>query len=170
MVSNTGAAKNRAADPTSICRPTTIMKFPPDVAPRAARVAKASAKAPMPHSSTPNRSTPALIRLLMIKATPTKPANRPTTPSGRSRSSRNSQPGQCNQQRHGRGYNGSNRGFDSLHCIEIQTQIKGILADSKQDCCAPLSRCQSPALSHRACYRDADKAGNQKSKSQREQG
>jgi hypothetical protein len=80
------AATASAAEPTSICIPTAIIRLPPPEAPRTDSVATASATTPTTHSASPNGSTPPVMRVPMISATPTNPATSPATPISGSRS------------------------------------------------------------------------------------
>jgi hypothetical protein len=66
--------------------------LPPDIAPRATSVAKVSASAPIAHRPMATGSAPPEMRVLMIRATPAKPAISPAVPSGPIRSPANAQP------------------------------------------------------------------------------
>jgi len=86
------AATHNAALPTHICKPTTVIKFPPDDAPRTVKVATASASAPITHKPTPNKSTSPATRAPIISPTPASPATNPATPKAGTFSRNTTQP------------------------------------------------------------------------------
>ena len=85
-----GIASN--AEPTSICRPMIIKRFPPEDAPRTINVATVREATAMKQRMIPKRSTPSCMRAPIIKATPNVPAKSPKIPIQDSRSPNITQP------------------------------------------------------------------------------
>ena len=90
--SNKNPGTARSTEPTSICNPTIIRRFPPEDAPLIIIVAIVSEITAIMHSIIPKRSAPLCNLTPIIRATPNAPTKRPNIPNRERRSPKISHP------------------------------------------------------------------------------